>query len=688
MAAELRLVTLTVGVVYKRRLQGRERKCDARQEFIVRCSFRVGLISSSRGGWAIALEFSLAGLMVFLASGSSRVGYLGFSRVGNVTDVGVGRWVFSGHSRFLRPCIPPLIRLHKGRDGVAVGLPASLLGELGSILRRVAPGFSHGGNRACRRVFSGISHLPRPLIPALIHTHLVSPSSTLNPLHVKRCPNLSTPLHLRLISPPPAVKAWLIDLRTCRCETRRTKLTSAILSFLPRTLDCRYSPPKLLCLYYVIASHPRCSFDCYNCRSRIFARENRTGRCRCLRGFSRTSHFPRLCFPALLRNHIVSPSSALKSSLLRATTTSSLCCECTNHRVIAFNHSAHPRRFEVCKYISIRSGYDNSLYCCFCITTQYHAVLSNTEVKQPLVPPTPTGQWTAVAERLACSPPTKANWGQSPAGSWEFRKWESCRTRPLVGGFSRGSPVSPALSFRRHSILTSITRIGSQNLAVTSRPNLLTLHFRPHTPAKWRHWPAKFANQRLEIYSPAGILANRNFSHHTVANETKGLGRATSKEQPRRFVSVRLPTLGFAGWLREALKLALAMIGYSVLWMISYWVGCRLASELPGADWRTALHTRCCSATPFCWRVRLEFALLAAPLASGEQRVAFMLTSAFANDKLAENSTNQFTLNEDARNSGWFLVVYGADHEYPSYATCRPRSRTRRLNGLTRSVPY
>ncbi|KAJ8873455.1 hypothetical protein PR048_024272 [Dryococelus australis] len=42
-----------------------------------------------------------------------------------------------------------------------------------------------------------------------------------------------------------------------------------------------------------------------------------------------------------------------------------------------------------------------------------------------------------VAERLTRSPPTKANQAQSPAGSPDFRKWESCRTMPLVGGFSR-----------------------------------------------------------------------------------------------------------------------------------------------------------------------------------------------------------------------------------------------------------
>ncbi|KAJ8895231.1 hypothetical protein PR048_000556 [Dryococelus australis] len=88
-----------------------------------------------------------------------------------------------------------------------------------------------------------------------------------------------------------------------------------------------------------------------------------------------------------------------------------------------------------------------------------------------------------VAEQLTCSSPTKANRDQSPAGSPDFRKWESRRTMPLVGGFSRGSPASPTLSFRRCSITTSISLIGSQDLAVKSHPNIFThsllkrLHF-------------------------------------------------------------------------------------------------------------------------------------------------------------------------------------------------------------------
>ncbi|KAJ8869262.1 hypothetical protein PR048_030834 [Dryococelus australis] len=86
----------------------------------------------------------------------------------------------------------------------------------------------------------------------------------------------------------------------------------------------------------------------------------------------------------------------------------------------------------------------------------------------------------AVAERLACSPPTKANRVQSPAGSLpDFRMWESYQTMPLVSGFSRGSPVSSALSIRRCSTLTSIALIDSRNLAVKKPPKSLhSLHLR------------------------------------------------------------------------------------------------------------------------------------------------------------------------------------------------------------------
>ncbi|KAJ8881022.1 hypothetical protein PR048_017495 [Dryococelus australis] len=66
-------------------------------------------------------------------------------------------------------------------------------------------------------------------------------------------------------------------------------------------------------------------------------------------------------------------------------------------------------------------------------------------VAQPAVSAGPTRvlfpnrtEGATVVEWLACSPPTKTN---------RVRKWESCRTMSLVGGFSRGSPVSPPLHY-------------------------------------------------------------------------------------------------------------------------------------------------------------------------------------------------------------------------------------------------
>ncbi|KAJ8897176.1 hypothetical protein PR048_002522 [Dryococelus australis] len=70
-----------------------------------------------------------------------------------------------------------------------------------------------------------------------------------------------------------------------------------------------------------------------------------------------------------------------------------------------------------------------------------------------------------VAERLDCSPPTRANRAQSPAGSLlDFRKWESCRTMPLVGGFSRGYPCPPTL----HSALLHSNFISHSSVLKTS----------------------------------------------------------------------------------------------------------------------------------------------------------------------------------------------------------------------------
>ncbi|KAJ8875319.1 hypothetical protein PR048_023214 [Dryococelus australis] len=80
-----------------------------------------------------------------------------------------------------------------------------------------------------------------------------------------------------------------------------------------------------------------------------------------------------------------------------------------------------------------------------------------------------------VAERLDRSPLTKANRAQSPVGPLpNFRKWESCRTTPLIAGFFfGGSPVSPR-PYIPAPLHTSISLIGSQDLAFKRPPK--TLH--------------------------------------------------------------------------------------------------------------------------------------------------------------------------------------------------------------------
>ncbi|KAJ8898275.1 hypothetical protein PR048_003635 [Dryococelus australis] len=58
----------------------------------------------------------------------------------------------------------------------------------------------------------------------------------------------------------------------------------------------------------------------------------------------------------------------------------------------------------------------------------------------------------------------------------DLRMWESCRTTPLVGGFSRGFPVSLALSFSAapYSLQSLSSTLDSQDLDVESRPKLST----------------------------------------------------------------------------------------------------------------------------------------------------------------------------------------------------------------------
>ncbi|KAJ8880463.1 hypothetical protein PR048_016933 [Dryococelus australis] len=126
-----------------------------------------------------------------------------------------------------------------------------------------------------------------------------------------------------------------------------------------------------------------------------------------------------------------------------------------------------------------------------CFSEQVHWGYSEPEEKDSALVPAPNAsiknrkpqprfkpRSSAAEIYVLNSPPTKANRIESQAWSPDFRKWESCLTMPLIGGFSRDLPFPPPLHFRHRTIFASITLIGSQDLVVESRPNLFTsFHF-------------------------------------------------------------------------------------------------------------------------------------------------------------------------------------------------------------------
>ncbi|KAJ8871710.1 hypothetical protein PR048_028037 [Dryococelus australis] len=78
---------------------------------------------------------------------------------------------------------------------------------------------------------------------------------------------------------------------------------------------------------------------------------------------------------------------------------------------------------------------------------------------------------------LDCSPPTKANRVQSPAGSLRiFASGNRAWTMPLVGGFSRDLSFPPPLYSGATPYSPHLTLISSQELYLKSRPNLSPSH--------------------------------------------------------------------------------------------------------------------------------------------------------------------------------------------------------------------
>ncbi|KAJ8888091.1 hypothetical protein PR048_007578 [Dryococelus australis] len=180
------------------------------------------------------------------------------------------------------------------------------------------------------------------------------------------------------------------------------------------------------------------------------------------RVFSGLSRFPRPCIPGMLRPHLASPPRS-------------------------FNNPA-----DLSKFPGQRDGIN--ICCGACrrssLMTMIVVPRSNKSSVIPLLAASPLrgrkGVTSACIEfkparglggravSLLASQPSRTGFIPRSDQSRIFGRRETHRTMVLICEFSRGFPVSPALPFRRCSVLTSITLIGSEDPAVKSRPYLYT----------------------------------------------------------------------------------------------------------------------------------------------------------------------------------------------------------------------
>ncbi|KAJ8869121.1 hypothetical protein PR048_030689 [Dryococelus australis] len=204
--------------------------------------------------------------------------------------------------------LPPLFKLLTSQQG-----------ELGSI-----PGFSHAGfvpdDATGRQGFLGISHFPPPL-----HSSAApySPRLTLigsQDPNVKTHLNVSTPLMLSnfLFQPIVPNKVGHTTFKYCVFAENQRPVKYQASSVRKGVASLRCSSQWRNDAGSGIHSTVEFSLMANNnanfaCRSRILTRRNRARRVS-----SGISRFLRPCIPALLHSHLTSPSSILKTLMLRA----------------------------------------------------------------------------------------------------------------------------------------------------------------------------------------------------------------------------------------------------------------------------------------------------------------------------------------------------------------------------------
>ncbi|KAJ8894552.1 hypothetical protein PR048_007209 [Dryococelus australis] len=182
--------------------------------------------------------------------------------------------------------------------------------------------------------------------------------------------------------------------------------------------------------------------------------------------------FPRTCIPVLLHSHLISPLSALKTSLLRAAQISRHPVERNGETVLKHTEAKQPLPPRTPTAHTSKLASHGALFANHSLVTHVVANQTQGSFSKPRTgnqrTSTPTSKETphnfdsgaTVAERLNCLPPPPH---QGELGSMlgrstpDFCELESCRTMPVVGGFSRGYPVSlaPFIPGLLHTHLTS-----------------------------------------------------------------------------------------------------------------------------------------------------------------------------------------------------------------------------------------
>ncbi|KAJ8867442.1 hypothetical protein PR048_031244 [Dryococelus australis] len=138
-----------------------------------------------------------------------------------------------------------------------------------------------------------------------------------------------------------------------------------------------------------------------------------------------------------------------------------------------------------------------------------------------------------VVERLARSPPTTAGRAQYPAGPQDFRKWESCRTMPLVGGaFSGISRFPPPFIPAPLHIHLNHPYLFSRPRCKKKKSNLFT-HSRSHPQVRTSQCAAQF-KKCLHVCA-LGLNATAALHHWPELRPNRGQKvRRTNKEYPHK----------------------------------------------------------------------------------------------------------------------------------------------------------